>query len=268
MSIKLILVSMLTLLSFTLNAREIRIGCTYQCDQDVKTSLAQAAKRLSQKIKIIDLSVLKKVDWSNLHGILIPGGEDIDPKYYLQNVEPDLQEYTRSLDHLVEYTNEGKKRDPFEFQLLQEYLSRSDLSSFPILGICRGMQMMAVSVGIPLYVDIKAELGIENRRDLYDRILISDTPNIMKELFPSLNVIGYKYHHQGIRVPYFQKHRARWQDWKVTAHSNNNMIAESFEHILRPALGIQFHPEADNNNVRKIIFDWFLKEAIRKSQTL
>jgi len=241
-------------------AKEIKIGCSHTCNREVTTSLKQISKTLLLKLTIIDLSLIKNIDWNSLDGVIIPGGEDIDPKYYLSFVETDLQEHTRSLDYLVEYTDEGKARDPFEYKLLQDYFSNENLQNFPLLGICRGMQMMAVSLGIPLYVDIKTELGIPNRRDLYDQINVNDADSLMMVLFPN-TFFAYKYHHQGLRVPYFQKFKSRWPKVKVTATSNNGKIAESIEISDRPALGIQFHPETDNNMIRKMIFTWFLNKA-------
>lgn len=240
---------------------EVTIGCAYTCDSDIISSLKQSAKRLKIKIKILNLSVKKEVHWKELQGILIPGGEDIDPHYYVQHVEPELAMHIRSLDHLVEYSKEGQERDEFEYNLLQEYYRDSSLTNFPMLGICRGMQMMTVALGIPLYVDIKTELLIENRRDVYDQVQIKDQQSILAGLFPSMNFLGYKYHHQGLRLPYYQEHKARWPNVKVTAISNDGKIAEGIELLDRPALGVQFHPEADNSNVRKAVFDWFVQKA-------
>jgi len=256
---KKILFTLLFLFQLSVFGRTITVGCSYVCDSDVSSSLREAAADQNLKIKILNLPSLNSIPWSTLDGIVFPGGADINPQFYLNKVERELQDYTKNLDHLIEYTSEGKKRDPFEYNLLQEIHTRH--TQLPVLGICRGMQMLAVSVGIPLYVDIKTELGIPNRRDLYDRVVIDESLTTIGSIFPELNLLGYKYHHQGIRVPYYLDNKSRWPDISVTAFSNDRKIAESFEIRNRPVLGVQFHPENDKNNVRKAIFNWFISKA-------
>lgn len=244
------------------------IGCATKCSFIYQHAIKKVAKLTDIPVSIVDLSrnqlPLKQVD-----AIVIPGGADIDPEYYLPYVEEDLQEYTRSLDHLVNYSEEGRKRDPVEYGLLKKYFADEEARDLPVLGICRGMQMLAVSQGIPLYVDIKTEVGIRNRRYLYDRINIPNKDSLMRDLFPDLSFLGFKQHHQGIRVDYFSKHKERWPHIKITSYSNKNLIAESMEFSGRPVLGVQFHPEKDFGHERKSIFSWLLKKAqLRKSRVL
>lgn len=239
----------------------LSIGCTTKCDIFYRAALRKAARSNHVNLKIIDLSNVKKVQWESLDGILIPGGADINPQLYFSSIEQDLREYTQSLDYLVDYTVEGKKRDPFEYDLLKEYFSKEELKAFPIMGVCRGMQMLAVSQGIPLYVDIKTELGIRNRRYLYDRIHVENVESLMNKLF-SNSFYGFKRHHQGIRVAYYNEHKDRWPHLHLTSYSNDGKIAESIEFLDRPIVGVQFHPENDFGHERKSLFGWFIKKSI------
>lgn len=248
------------------HASSLKIGCAYTCNRATRASLQEAAKAQSIDLSLVDLSIKRKVNWKDLHGIVIPGGVDIDPKYYMAAVEPELQDHIRSLDHLVEYTENGKKRDLFEYSLLKQYYKDPTLRNFPLLGICRGMQMMTVALGIPLFVDIQTEVGISNRRNLYDKIQVTGTRSVLAGLFPD-PFDGYKNHHQGLRVPYYLEHRHRWKNVRVSAYSNDDKIAEGIELIDRPALGIQFHPEVENNSTRKRIFGWLIKKARIRAQT-
>lgn len=245
---------------------EIRIGCTTKCSLFYKHALKRAAKHFDVKLEILDLSQVEN-PLENVDGILIPGGADINPKYYLSEVEPDLQDYTRKLDHLVNYSKEGERRDPFEYGLLKQYFKNESLKTLPVLGICRGMQMLSVSQGIPLWVDIKTELGIRNRRYIYDRIWLEEEQHsLLNSLFSESTFLGFKQHHQGIRVPYFEQHRDRWPHLKITAYSNKGRIAESLEFTNRPVLGVQFHPEKDFGHERKSIFGWLISSAITRKK--
>jgi putative glutamine amidotransferase len=251
------------LLSVPVFAEEIKIGCTTKCDPFYRTALKKAARDHNVEVKIFDLSRVKHKTIHDMDGVVVPGGADINPELYFPAIEPLLIEYTKSLDKFVNYSEEGRRRDPFEYKLLQDYFQNDRLSDLPLLGICRGMQMLAVSQGIPLYVDIKKELGIRNRRYLYDRVHISEQDSLMGEFFgPSL--MAFKRHHQGIRVDYFEKHKIRWPHLEITSFSNRGLIAESLEFKNRPVLGVQFHPENDFGYERKRIFGWLIEKAISR----
>lgn len=263
---KIIFALFVSLLSFSIFAETITIGCATKCDVFFRLALSKVGKLHGITVKMVDVSAAGPVvDWNKYDGIIFPGGADIDPSYYLTEVESELRDYTRSLDHLVKYSKEGKRRDPVEFNMLKEYFSREELGDLPVLGVCRGMQMLAVSQGIPLYVDIKTELGIRNRRYLYDRIHMEPGQTLMNELF-SDTFKGFERHHQGIRVSYFQQHQNRWSNMKITSYSNNGTIAESLEFSDRPVLGVQFHPENDFGFERNRIFGWLIGKAFARNQ--
>ena len=267
-----LMLSVFTLAMLLINfayAEVVTIGCATKCDVFFKTALKRVGKIKGVKVNLIDVSRAgPEIDWVKYDAIILPGGADIDPKYYLSKVEPELRDYTQSLDHLVNYSAEGRRRDPIEFGLLEKYFANSELETLPVLGVCRGMQMLAVSQGIPLYVDIKTELEIRNRRYLYDRIVMESGSTLMNELFKK-TFKGFKRHHQGIRVSYFQENAARWPQLNVTSYSNRGKIAESLEFKDRPVFGVQFHPENDFGFERNRIFGWLLEKAREhKSQKL
>lgn len=247
------------------------VACSYHCDNFYQRSLKRAAKELGVQLKLKNLYKLKKPyeELSRIDALLIPGGADIHPKFYWNQVSDELKNYTKKNIHLVNFSEEGKRRDYYEYNLMQLYLRENQFSELPLLGICRGMQMMAVSQGIPLYLDIKKELGIRNRYIKFDRIyVVNDSrhlPNdfslIQEILSPQLNFRGYKYHHQGIRVPYFMENKEKYSSSFITSYSHQGRIAESFEFKNRVALGVQFHPEKSFPKVSKPIFKWLIEKA-------
>src|SRR5690606_27565109 len=158
----------------------------------------------------------------------------IDPDYYLPYISSALQKYTQENRHLVNFSSEGKRRDPFEYQLVKNYSEDDQFKDLPMLGICRGMQMMSVAQGIPLYLDIKTEVGIKNRKNLFDLVKVEEKDSLMSSIYNRGSLRGYKIHHQGIRVPYYLKNQENYPNTRVSAFSNNMKIAEAIEYTHRP----------------------------------
>ena len=249
------------------NDQKIVIGCTSDCDKPIKRAIKNIAKKRGYSVEIIDMySENISEDLSSLDGMVIPGGVDVDPKHYKFAVEKDLREKIERLDYLVNYTKDGQRRDPFELKTLREYFQTKDNSTLPLLAICRGMQILSVSQGIPLYIDIKKELGIKNRRNLNDRIYIQDRGSLIGRVLQFDNFLGAKNHHQGLRVDYFKKYqKERWPEISITSTSNNGLIAESIEFKNRPIIATQFHPESDRGVEKDRIFSWMLEKSCEKS---
>lgn len=249
---------------------KIVVGCSYKCDFFTRSRLKAAGARLGYKVKVLDLSANKDISQSleNVDSVLIPGGADIHPKYYLKNVTNELREYTQNNLHLVKFTEEGKRRDLFEYTLVKQFLnSPAQYKKLPMLGICRGMQMMSVAQGLPLYLDIKTELGIPNRRYKFDRIHLTDEESLMTSLYGEKKFSGWQMHHQGIRVDYYDAHRNEFPNVRVSAYSNNGKVAEAIEYKDFTALGVQYHPEKSLPGAANPVFKWFLTKACEYKTT-
>jgi gamma-glutamyl-gamma-aminobutyrate hydrolase PuuD len=241
----------------------LKIGCSYHCDVFYRFRLTMTSMMMGYKTKIVDMRNMGEVEnaLKEVDAVLLPGGADIDPKYYMGDITPELRDYTEKNLHLVKFTEEGRKRDPFEYSLVKHYSEDETFKDLPMLGICRGLQMMSVAQGIPLYLDIKTELGIRNRKNVFDRIMMSqEEPTVMNSIYRK-NVKALKLHHQGIRVSYYQEHQADYPNTKVTAYSNNGKVAEAIEYTHRPALGVQYHPERSFSGASVPVFRWFLNKA-------
>ena len=172
-------------------------------------------------------AIVKKLDL-----IIFTGGEDINP-----------QRYGKAKSRLCEEIN--NERDEFDFALMAACLAENK----PMLGICRGSQLMNVFFGGTLYQDIPSEYKVPTAAKqclhrLYPYYGGATNPPLHK-IFIERNsrlasVIGVSplkvnsHHHQGVDqlAPGF----------KITARAEDG-FAEVFEHQSYPAIGIQFHPE-------------------------
>ncbi len=85
-------------------------------------------------------AVLRKL-YDQCDGIVLSGGNDVDPALYHTTPSPLTKDISR-------------RRDEQEIQLLRWALADNK----PVLGICRGMQLLNVALGGSLYQDVATEL--------------------------------------------------------------------------------------------------------------
>jgi putative glutamine amidotransferase len=167
------------------------------------------------------LTSLKKCD-----GLVLTGGVDIHPKYYGRAEEEKRCEIDLS-------------RDKLELELIGTALELK----LPILAICRGEQILNVSQGGDLIVDIEIDYGKTMNhksfpgKDAYHSVEIKKTSNLYRACnLNSFNIVTS--HHQAVKTlaPCF----------RATAFAEDGII-EAFEWFEPMGKGylcaVQWHPE-------------------------
>ena len=117
-----------------------------------------------------------------LHGVVVGGGSDIDPALYAG-----LDDGTADYDHA---------RDRFEIGILEDAFERD----LPVLGICRGAQLMNVVLGGSLHQDIRPmRRRTSNRRTVLPRkTVITERGTGLHALMGSDRFKVNSLHHQAI----------------------------------------------------------------------
>jgi putative glutamine amidotransferase len=181
-------------------------------------------------------------------GLLLTGGEDIDPARYGQ------------ADDTVKCGTINSDRDSLEFLLIELALARKT----PVLGICRGQQILNVAMGGSLIVDIPTELQslVYHRCDgwqncFHDVNVLGN--NLLSEISGIESGTVTTNHHQAV------KRLAK--PFKVLATSTDGVI-ESVgwkEPGTKPwLLAVQWHPERmdSTNMLSRPLAKNFLKQAM------
>lgn len=185
---------------------------------------------------------------SVLDALVLSGGADIDPRYMGEEPNYDLL-------HKVNPT-----RDEQELILALLAVNRG----LPVLGICRGIQSLAVVLGGSVHQDIYAALGngLLNHDQSEERGVAThwvefEKESRLAEIFGCEKLFVNTFHHQAVnRVP---------QGFKVAATSPDGVV-EAMEAVDgRSIIGVQWHPETfilkDNNECMLPLFRWLVGEA-------
>jgi len=194
---------------------------------------------------IIDAYKIKNTDsLLNLaDGIILTGGEDINPIEY--NDTSNIK-----LCGPINY-----KRDTLERKLF-EYAFKNKI---PLIGVCRGMQMMNVVSGGTLYGDIPSEIGNEviHRFNgvVNHEIVLCDTSSLIFSSNRDTIVVN-SFHHQALKkIPPFLRVIARALDGIPEAVV---MVKKHHPYLF----GVQFHPErlGKENQIYQTIRSSFHKQ--------
>jgi len=160
-----------------------------------------------------------------LDGLVLQGGADIDPGIYGEERAPE----TGVTDPV---------RDRFELDLLHAFSTAGK----PVLGICRGMQLINVAYGGTLHQDLNAggaATFAHQSLDLYDEhrhALRLDHDSWLGRLYAGTQQLSVNsIHHQGVK--------RLGQGLTVDAWSDDGVV-ECIRDPARPFMvGVQWHPE-------------------------
>lgn len=175
------------------------------------------------------VAALKDVD-----GIVMTGGEDINPDLYGEPHSPLLEDNTEYRD----------LRDTSDYNLIQAAVK----GDVPMLAICRGMQMFNVVCGGGLIQDLPTYLGKDDTYRVHrnkpewarHEITVTDTGSLLYDIVGGTTMKDVaSWHHQVINPDRLG------QGLTIVAYGPDKVI-EAVEYKANDfALGVQFHPEAD-----------------------
>lgn len=197
-----------------------------------------------------DNEQLLRTMYAQVSGLFLTGGVDIDPSFY----GAEKSEACMKTDWERDWTEQSLIRWAIE-------------DHKPVLGVCRGIQIMNVACGGTLHQDLTQERPGSIRHDYFpqygfERSYLAHPTRItegtrLADILKEGEIQVNSIHHQAIKdlAPHF----------RVSAHAPDGVI-EAFEGTNgRFLVGIQWHPEemTETDEGSRRLFEAFIQEAIR-----
>lgn len=183
---------------------------------------------------------------NHLDGILLTGGGDINPLFMGEEPVNEL--------HSINY-----RRDRQELLLTRLAADRQ----IPVLGICRGIQIMTAAFGGKLYQDIYSQMG--NKLIKHDQALDRSFPShtvaidadtLLYKLFRADTLAVNSFHHQAVKEPPL--------GFRVCARAADGVIEAMESTEYKSMIGVQWHPECmilRGDESMMPLFAWLVREA-------
>jgi putative glutamine amidotransferase len=181
-------------------------------------------------------------------GVLMTGGEDVDPKLYGKDLPAEITKKAGPLE---------PQRDIWEQTLIAEIFQQQK----PLLGICRGHQMLNVVLGGTLVVDIPSQepqalnhRRLDRRSDPVHSISI-EKDSLLAEIVGGSTLQVNSTHHQSLgRMAEALRAVARSEDGIIEAAELRDRARLPF------CLTVQFHPErlVDKGAAYRQLFERFV----------
>ena len=203
--------------------------------QELVATVSKRVEQLYGETELIfcedfDGSIKEKVQQADR--VIIAGGVDITPHFYRQEVGYPFE------------TRHYEKSDELQIQAVDVAVE----NSIPLLGICRGLQIINVALGGSLKPDLDDLEGVHQTDFVTTGVMASHSVKLNQfskfaYALDSTQITVQSQHHQSIDVI---GHGLRNYG---NAHCDSlSYVIEAVEHTAQPVFGVQWHPEDKKSN--------------------
>ncbi|MBR1388511.1 MAG: membrane dipeptidase [Prevotella sp.] len=174
----------------------------------------------------------------HIDALILSGGGDINPLF--TGEEPNVRLH-----------GINQERDLPELLIARLAYNRQ----MPILGICRGIQTLAVALGGRVWQDISEKTTLKHSQEA-DRgeqthSVELEEDSLLHQIYGEKRLLVNSFHHQAVREPGDKFH--------VVAKSPDHIIEAMESSEFKPIIGVQWHPECLEEGIP--LFRWLINEA-------
>lgn len=198
-------------------------------EPDKTINYENAMKRLG----VLTITSLHVPNTMLYDGLILPGGGDIDPKLFGQ-----LNKGTRFFDPVL---------DRLQMTILNAFV----LDKKPVLGICKGMQMINIYFGGDMIQHLAASGQHEYIEKDQLHVTTARKGSFLEKLYGERFVVN-SAHHQGVDSP--------GQGIEYIQFAPDDVV-EGLKHSYLPIIGVQWHPE-------RLCFDHRRQDAVNGAALL
>lgn len=229
----------------------IKIGITYSETNFQNYPNWILAKSNDIEIVILSFELFNYQELEKCDGVILSGGVDSHPLFY-KNPRIDYP--------LAQTFNE--ERDKFEINIFE----MAQNLRIPILGICRGLQLINIALGGTLIQDLE-ENGNKNHRKMQNidglHSIVVEKDSLFYEIANIDSGMVNSAHHQGIDQIADNLRASAWSDDRVVeALEYKDKSINSF------LIAIQWHPERFINSNYQIPFSMNIKNAFLEASKI
>ncbi len=190
-------------------------------------------KRVVKEFGKVDVEVttvysLDKVDPDKYDGLIIPGGHNIDPRMY--GAKRSKYTYGTSI-----------KKDRMQVEAVKRFAEAGK----PVLGLCRGCQLINVAFGGTITQHIKWHKGYRKVKNIKGYWMYSIYGSKRKT---------YHFHHQCVKK--------LGEGLVATSYDVKSKHIESIQHTSLPIYGVQWHPDCNTKKQGNKFFKEFKKVCL------
>lgn len=192
----------------------------------------------------VEISMVEAI-YEQVDGVIFSGGGDIDPGYFGQSPLRGIKEITPN-------------RDRFELYLAKKALNGSK----PVLGICRGMQILNIAAGGNLHQDIRGITNQEHDQQApkwvpYHEVQLAENTMLL-EIIGKKKIKVNSFHHQAVKDLGQGFVKAAWSEDNIT-----EAIVNTGKNKL--IIGVQWHPECswDKDKNSRALFEFLIYTAAK-----
>ena len=221
----------------------------------------------------------RPVQINHIKGLILGGGADIDPSeyshaeflkdYLRKTLQSKRKTFWQRIFHFFRFLSypvvfisrkfltskflkTDKERDMAEFNLLEEALEKD----LPILGICRGAQLINVYFKGTLFEDIQNFYVEEvNRWSIFPvKKVLLKKDSLLSKIYGRDVIYVNALHHQAVKEPGI--------NMEITGKEPNGLVQAIESHEYSFLVGVQWHPEyLLRKRLQRKLFKEFVKKA-------